>query len=401
MLSIFLIPTLLIDQQQVHTAASGLPTALAHQGGSLPRDLLARYTQSLPLKWRKLFMWPFDPFLHQTWRPHGLQPTRLLCPWDFPGKSTGVGCHYRLQNMKKEAGIFYLSIESLGFELILAVKKETEINVWSCFFPLISFFFFFWRIKKNGVLVVFMTLIIKLLSYCSCLCGSLLTLSILQFLTYERHVEWSRGGWREKEWERKTGKERELVQYLLHDCKMRTWHFLMADSGRSDQALTDGLEWNVCHHTCGLCISSSVYMYTCIPVIHVWSWTVSSLYSLSPSALSPHLCLSLSFSLSLTHTHSLHTIPLSGVREFGGSHWLEGCDIWDGSVAGRAVCGSFLRSPPEKNRLTGVLLKPRRLPGIFRVWSHMVACWALYEDRTWSQMSRKHGLKAEWVSVLN
>ena len=25
--------------------------------------------------------------------PHGLQPTRLLYPWDFPGKSTGVGCH--------------------------------------------------------------------------------------------------------------------------------------------------------------------------------------------------------------------------------------------------------------------------------------------------------------------
>ena len=26
-------------------------------------------------------------------RPHGLQPSRLLYPWDFPGKSTGVGCH--------------------------------------------------------------------------------------------------------------------------------------------------------------------------------------------------------------------------------------------------------------------------------------------------------------------
>ena len=25
-------------------------------------------------------------------RPHGLQPTRLRHPWDFPGKSTGVGC---------------------------------------------------------------------------------------------------------------------------------------------------------------------------------------------------------------------------------------------------------------------------------------------------------------------
>ena len=26
-------------------------------------------------------------------RPHGLQPSRLLRPWDFPGKSSGVGCH--------------------------------------------------------------------------------------------------------------------------------------------------------------------------------------------------------------------------------------------------------------------------------------------------------------------
>ena len=30
-------------------------------------------------------------------RPHGLQPTRLLCPWNFPGKSTGVGCHCLLR----------------------------------------------------------------------------------------------------------------------------------------------------------------------------------------------------------------------------------------------------------------------------------------------------------------
>ena len=30
-------------------------------------------------------------------RPHGLQPTRFLRPWDFPGKSIGVGCHCLLQ----------------------------------------------------------------------------------------------------------------------------------------------------------------------------------------------------------------------------------------------------------------------------------------------------------------
>ena len=28
---------------------------------------------------------------------HGLEPTRFLCPWKFPGKNTGVGCHFLLQ----------------------------------------------------------------------------------------------------------------------------------------------------------------------------------------------------------------------------------------------------------------------------------------------------------------
>ena len=33
-------------------------------------------------------------------RPHRRQPTRLPCPWDPPGKNTGVGCHFLLQCMK-------------------------------------------------------------------------------------------------------------------------------------------------------------------------------------------------------------------------------------------------------------------------------------------------------------
>ena len=32
-------------------------------------------------------------------RPHGLQPIRLLRPWDFPGKSTRVRCHRLLRKM--------------------------------------------------------------------------------------------------------------------------------------------------------------------------------------------------------------------------------------------------------------------------------------------------------------
>ena len=33
-------------------------------------------------------------------RPHRRQPTRLPCPWDSPGKNTGVGCHCLLQCRK-------------------------------------------------------------------------------------------------------------------------------------------------------------------------------------------------------------------------------------------------------------------------------------------------------------
>ena len=35
----------------------------------------------------------------QLLRPHGLQPTRFLCPWDSPGKNTGVSCHFPLQEI--------------------------------------------------------------------------------------------------------------------------------------------------------------------------------------------------------------------------------------------------------------------------------------------------------------
>ena len=39
-----------------------------------------------------------------TLRPHGLQPTRLLCPQDFPGKNTGLGCHFLLQGIFQTQG---------------------------------------------------------------------------------------------------------------------------------------------------------------------------------------------------------------------------------------------------------------------------------------------------------
>ena len=38
-------------------------------------------------------------------RPHRWQPTKLLCPWDSPGKNTGVGCHFLLQGIFPTQGL--------------------------------------------------------------------------------------------------------------------------------------------------------------------------------------------------------------------------------------------------------------------------------------------------------
>ena len=42
-------------------------------------------------------------------RPHGLQPTRLLRPWDSPGKNTGMSCHFLLHAWKWKVKVKLLS----------------------------------------------------------------------------------------------------------------------------------------------------------------------------------------------------------------------------------------------------------------------------------------------------
>ena len=61
-------------------------------------------------------------------RPHGLQPTRLLCPWDFPGKSTGVGCHCLLCYKS----LYFIKVDFIYFFLLLcyAVTSVVSDCVW-------------------------------------------------------------------------------------------------------------------------------------------------------------------------------------------------------------------------------------------------------------------------------
>ena len=69
-----------------------------------------------------------------SFRPHGLQPTRLLYPWDSPGKNTGVGCHFLLQQIFPTQGsnpglphcrqtLYHLSHQGSQY-------RQIDVNVW-------------------------------------------------------------------------------------------------------------------------------------------------------------------------------------------------------------------------------------------------------------------------------
>ena len=71
-------------------------------------------------------------------RPHGLQPTRLLRPWESPGKSTGMGCHCLLQprqHIKKWRYYFAnkgLSCQDYGFSKVMYGCESWTIKKAEC-----------------------------------------------------------------------------------------------------------------------------------------------------------------------------------------------------------------------------------------------------------------------------
>ena len=67
--------------------------------GSPPGSPIPGFLQARTLEWVAIYFfnawkwkWSCSVMSNSSW-PHGLQPTRLLPPWDFPGKGTEVGCH--------------------------------------------------------------------------------------------------------------------------------------------------------------------------------------------------------------------------------------------------------------------------------------------------------------------
>ena len=58
--------------------------------------------------------------------PHGLQPVRLLCPWNSSGKNTGMGIHSLLQGIVPTQG---LNLDLLHCRLILyGLRHQRDIN---------------------------------------------------------------------------------------------------------------------------------------------------------------------------------------------------------------------------------------------------------------------------------
>ena len=50
-----------------------------------------------------------SPVVSDSLWPHGLYPSRLLCPWDSPGQNTGMGCHALLQGSSWSRGRTHIS----------------------------------------------------------------------------------------------------------------------------------------------------------------------------------------------------------------------------------------------------------------------------------------------------
>ena len=65
-------------------------------GAPIPGILQAKILEWAAISFSNAWKWKWKwshSVMSDSQRPHRLQPTRLLHPWDFPGNSTGVECH--------------------------------------------------------------------------------------------------------------------------------------------------------------------------------------------------------------------------------------------------------------------------------------------------------------------
>ena len=134
----------LFNSLQVYVAAAAkslqsCPTLCDPIDGSLPGSAVPGILQARTLEWGAIsfstawkWKWKWSSsVVSDSSRPHGLKPTRLLRPRDFPGKSTGVGCHRLLHK--------YMSGYLISVCLLIPILKKDNILTNSQFYSFIKY----------------------------------------------------------------------------------------------------------------------------------------------------------------------------------------------------------------------------------------------------------------------
>ena len=133
-------PGILVKTQITAAAAKSLqscptlcdPIDGSPPGSPVPGILQARTLEWVAISFSNVWKWKVKvKLLSRVWlfETHGLQPSRLLHPWGFPGKSTGVGCHCLFRKHR----LLCLSSgdpDSVSLELVLIVYLVPRYCSW-------------------------------------------------------------------------------------------------------------------------------------------------------------------------------------------------------------------------------------------------------------------------------
>ena len=81
-------------------------------------------------------------------RPHRQKPNRFPCPWDSPGKNTGVGCHFLFQCMKvKSESEVARNLDSILKSRDITLSTKVRL-VKATVFPVVLYGYESWTKKK-------------------------------------------------------------------------------------------------------------------------------------------------------------------------------------------------------------------------------------------------------------
>ena len=123
--------------------------------------------------------------LSDSLRPLGLQPTRLLCSRDFPGKNTGVGCDALLQGIfltqrSNQCLLHFLHCQQVLYHkrhpgssnclLTFIIYGEKLLNSYFCIPASSIFFVFFWLLPEFSLYYWFL-IYIFIMFLCFLVCG--------------------------------------------------------------------------------------------------------------------------------------------------------------------------------------------------------------------------------------